>query len=114
METSSALYASGSVTLDANGLGTVVLQPGNANERWNITAQSVRQTIKAVKNPIYSVYVGGVTPNQSVDSTYSGDKDDSDTVIDIPAGSYYTGQWTGGDIGAILTIIVRGTRYQRR
>jgi len=114
METSSLLYASGSVVLDVNGQGTVILQPGNANERWTISSTSVRQQGTAVKNPLYNSYVGAVTPNQAVDGSYSGNQDDSDTVIEIPYGSYFTGQWTGGDIGATLTIVVRGTRYQRR
>jgi len=114
METSDELSASGRVVLDANGQGVVILMPSNANERWVINSTSVRQQTAVTKYPQFFSYVGNITPNQSVDSTYSGNQADSDSVISIPYGSYFTGQWINGDVGAIMTVSVRGVRFQKR
>lgn len=109
------LDAIGTVTLDANGNGSVVLRPSNAHESWTIRSTVVRTTT-AVKNPVFQDFVGasGIVGGQAVDTTYTGNNDSSDTIIEINEGSFLTAVWTGGDVGAIASVAVRGTRTQRR
>lgn len=114
METYARLEASASVKLDGSGNGIVRLFPANANERWQIQQTSVRQQGNNVIPPKFFSYVGEPTQNQSIDSTYNGNQDDSNTIIDIPYGSYYSGQWVSGDANATMTVVLRGTRFQNR
>ena len=110
------LDAIGTVTLDASGNGSVVLRPGNAHESWTITSTVVRQLTTVVKIPVCQTFVGssGVLGGQAVDTTYTGNNDSSDTLIEVNEGSFLTVVWTGGDVGSQASVSVRGTRRQRR
>lgn len=109
------LDAIGSVTLDASGNGSVVLRPSNAHESWTITSTVVR-TRTAVLNPVCQTFVGssGVMGGQAVDTTYTGNNDSSDTIIEVNEGSFLTVVWTGGDVGTLASVACRGNKTQRR
>lgn len=115
MDVEYALSENGTVILDANGNGAVTLRPSNAHERWVITTTVVR-TSTATRIPTYSTFLNasGVTGGTPVDTTSTGNRDSSDTRIELNEGSFLTGVWLGGDAGATASIAVTGKRIQRR
>lgn len=102
------------VTLDANGTGTVSFGPTRANTYWFIRTLSVSVSSNT-HEPTASVYRGSVNPGSLITATYSGSQDTDSDVNDNPLypGEVYTCQWTGGDSGAIATISFTGTEESR-
>jgi hypothetical protein len=103
--------ASASVTLNAAGYGTVfVACPSGAV--WHIEGWSVSTSqpnpIGTVQ-PVCTVYADS-TPNitKYVESTSSGNRDTSNTRIDLGGGEFLCAEWAGGLAGVMATFTVRG------
>lgn len=101
------LYLQGSVALNAQGYGTVVFTP--VNETWTINAVSVSVATKTLEARC-NVYKGYVGPPYLVDATFTGSSGDtSDTVHDVNQAEQFIIEWTGGDVGALASVTVRGS-----
>ena|ERR1700761_4645047 len=98
----------GSVTLDANGQGTVTLGPAKPNERWEI--QSVAVSVSSNTNePMAKCYRDIVSQTALIGGTYSGSFDyDSAFNYTVFPGRKLVVQWTGGDIGATASVRISG------
>lgn len=106
------LDVSSSVTLDANGNGTVSLGPSVVREHWQPTNVAVSAT-SAVLDAQCNVYLGTTpTAGQLVLTTTTGSSGDSSGAsgIDMQPGQLLIAQWKGGDVGATATLHVNGTR----
>lgn len=95
------------VVLDSSGNGSVATGPQLTNEQWTVSTAAVRASSHA-KEARCSVYAGG---NFADATTWGSTGDSTDSV----PGPLYPGQtvaaiWTGGDPGAVATLIVNGTR----
>jgi hypothetical protein len=55
------------------------------------------------------VYLNTESVTALLDGTYSGDQDVNETKLTLMAGEKLFVVWTGGDFGALATIIVSGT-----
>lgn len=96
---------SAKTTLDASGNGQVsIAGPGVP---VTIT-HTVIVVSSAVKEPRFLLYVGGISPTQLRDTSYSGSQDVSDTVHRLQPGQTLIGVWVGGDPGASATMNVDG------
>lgn len=106
------LDVSASVTLDVNGNGTVSVGPSIVREHWQPTNIAVSATSAAIEAQC-NVYLG-TTPSASqlVLTTTTGSSGDSSGAsgIDMQPGQLLIAQWKGGDVGAIATLHVNGTR----
>jgi hypothetical protein len=114
MEVTSRLDTGGSVILDASGNGAIILRPSNAHQRWLVKNTVVQTNAPATSTvvPTCYVYVGGPTTNNAVDSTYTGNQDASDSVYDVPFGSFLTVQWLGGNAGDRASVSISGDSIQ--
>lgn len=110
------LYQAASVTLNGSGAGTVKLGPISAREVWNPTSASVKtnQAVGAVVNEAScKLYVGlSATDENFRDGTFSGSSGDSSDLVSgrLTVGNYVWATWTGGDAGAIATLVVSGSK----
>jgi hypothetical protein len=106
------LTRSVSTVLGAAGGGTVSTGPQVTNEMWNVTVASVSCSTNG-SEATCRIYAGGyISQGAFIDGTTWGSTGDSTTNFATPV---YTGQqvfaaWTGGDPGAIATLVVQGTR----
>jgi hypothetical protein len=102
-----------SVTLNASGNGTVQLGPYYTHERWQLTSVSVSASTN-VKEAQCKIYVGSnVSQGNYVDGTLSGSTGDSTGRLAgyvVGHGVYLWAVWSGGDVGAVATMQVQGTR----
>lgn len=108
-----ALYETGTTALDANGNGTIRLAPGGARERWQITLVTVTCTQPlSIKVPTMTMHRTAPVPQYRIGGTYSAilDTDSTDTFLfNMNEDVYFV--FTGGDLGAIATVRIEGTRY---
>lgn len=106
------LTASGQVTLDASGNGSVTVGPGIAPDRsslrWNITGVVVR-TSRPGAPPIPRVRV---TDQLGRDEglSYDGSFDQGAADIALRRGEFITATWAGGQAGDVATLTVSGTK----
>jgi hypothetical protein len=77
---------------------------------WDIEATTVSTT--STVRTTASVYLGSPSPGAMVDSTYSGNRDTSDTKHTVIGGETITCVWTGGTPGAVATIRITGQQRQ--
>lgn len=109
------LRETGFVTLDINGNGTVQIGPLSAREVWHPSNAAVSVTpTPPVNEAICKIYAGD-QPIQMhfVDGTFSGSSGDSTDSIgsrEIKVGWKVWAVWTGGDVGAIATLVVTGSK----
>ncbi len=101
------LTRTASVTLDGSGNGTAPIGPAITNEVWTVGVASVSVATNNAEATC-KTYAGG----NFVDGTTWGSTGDSTSNFAAPV---YTGQqvsavWTGGDPGAVATLVVTGTR----
>lgn len=93
------------VTLDSNGNGQVLIpSPGLDVVTSTVAVRVSSQT----KQPRFDLYIDSIDPSTWLEGTYTGALDLTDTPHTLQAGGVLYGVWTGGDAGAIATIIVRG------
>lgn len=108
-----ALNETGSVQLDALGNGTIRLSPGGARERWLVTLINTTCTQPlTVAIPQMIVYRSSPVASNQIGGTFTAnlDTDSSDQfLLNMNEDMYFV--YSGGDIGAIATIRIEGTRY---
>ncbi len=104
----SQLNEFGQVVLNASGNGTATVGP-NGYEKWNVTKMTVLVSSNT-KEPTAIVYLGSVAPQNSIDTTYTGSADSSDTSIVVLPNQNILCVWAGGDSGATATISLYGTK----
>lgn len=97
----------GSVVLDANGNGTIRLQPSSNRVFWHVTGVSVRTTTN-VKEPTAQVYLGAPGGN-SLGGTYTGSNDSDQILADVYPGQFLSVVFSGGDAGATAFAYLYGT-----
>lgn len=106
------LSRSVSVILNGSGAGTASIGPTITNEVWTVSVASVSVSSN-VNEAVCKTYAGAsATAVSFVDGTTWGSTGDSTSNF---SGPVYTGQqvsavWTGGDAGAIATLVVTGSR----
>lgn len=88
-------------TFDATGTAEVTVSPPGGVD-WHVRITSVSSTSTA--QPTATLTLDG----HFLEGTYSGNRDTSDTVYTIPAGSQLVCTWTGGTAGARATLSLRG------
>jgi hypothetical protein len=101
-----------SVTLDSDGNGTVQIGPSGTNETWFPSVASVSASSN-VSEATAKVYAGnGLSQAYFVDGTTWGSTGDSTSNFSGPVwlGQSIWCSWTGGDEGAIATLVITGTR----
>lgn len=104
----SLLDASGSITLDGSGNGTVRLAP--AGEKWEVRRTRVECSTSTTE-AVVRLYRNQVAPRYVIDGTESGSTGDtSDTVYFLEDGVGVIVEWTGGDPGATATVTLSGWR----
>lgn len=110
MSRSLNLSTSKTVTLDANGNGTVQLGPESAGVVWTVS-QVACFTTSSVNNPVFNLYLGDPNPVNFMGGTFSGSNDaNTGLAVVLNQGQYFSGQWVGGDPGAVGTFTVLGTQ----
>lgn len=96
----------GQVRLDAAGNGTVTLTAGTSlmvtHTRLRVDPAPGAQAVN--KRPRAMVSVAG----DELEGTYSGHNDASDTTYEVDGADTIECEWTGGDPGALATVITRG------
>lgn len=106
------LSRSVSVQLDGNGDGVASTGPNITNETWTPATAAVSASSNT-NEATAKIYAGSVmAPNTFVDGTTWGSTGDNTSNF---AGPIYLGQqiyaqWTGGDPGALATLVITGTR----
>lgn len=98
-----------SVTLDSNGNGLVFLGPSNAAQVWK-PSNAACAVSSNTKEPQFYLYNGRtIDPTRRIGGTWTGSNDaDNLSGIVLYPGSVLTGQWIGGDVGAIATLSLTG------
>lgn len=93
------------VTLDANGDGTIRLSP--AGEKWEVTSTYV-ECSDTTSEAVCKVFRRNGFP---LGGTYSGSSGDAnDTRYYLEDGHAVTIEWTGGTPGATATVTLTGWR----
>lgn len=102
------LNLSAQITLDGTGYG--VLRIGPTGEQWWITRTMVRCTTR-VDEAVCTMYQTNIGANFQKDISYTGSTGDtSDTEFHITDGDALYVEWANGDIGAVATVTISGTR----
>jgi hypothetical protein len=106
------LTRTASVTLDGSGAGTAAIGPRITNEIWTVGVASVSASAN-VNEATCRIYAGSAAgPGTFIDGTTWGSTGDATSNF---SGPLYGGQqvfaaWSGGDPGAIATLVITGTR----
>lgn len=106
------LNLSASVTLNGSGAGIASIGPQFPRESWTVQVASVSVSTNTAE-AVCKIYAGPLAVQGNfVDGTTWGSTGDSTSNFAVPVylGSYVFAVWTGGDSGAIATLVVTGTR----
>lgn len=129
VEITSALKASGQVTLDANGKGALIFSPDNSRQRWVVsevtvnTNQSATVTIVPwVTLALNSTDIGTMSQGNQRGASWNGNQESFSGSEDVgpmdsfavlfapPAGTV----GAAGLAGVICSAVVKGSKYTRR
>lgn len=95
------------VRLDATGAGVAII-----TARESMVVGHTRVTVAPlpgqsgpINRPRAVLFVDGT----EFEDTYSGHRDATGSAYDLDAGGVVECRWTGGDAGALATLIIRGT-----
>jgi hypothetical protein len=104
---------SATVRLDGAGNGTVKLGPAGSAETWAPAVASFSVSTNVLEAQC-KVYVGDVvTQANFVDGSLSGSTGDATGRVGayvLTQGQYVWAVWTGGDPGAVATLVVGGMK----
>lgn len=129
VETAAMLTKSGSVVLAADGTGVIILDPDNANQRWEVTNVDVSTnqpgtatTIPMVTIALDTVTLATLASYNQRGSSWSGNQDQwSGGTIDVGPCNYLsicfspvTGASGAPLAGVIAKARITGTKYTRR
>lgn len=103
----------GSVTLDANGNGTVRLAPRSTRETWVVdgAAVSAVSSVAQPAEPQCNVY--NSTLASKLGGTFTGSQDQIGLNVTV-RGGFIMAVWTGGQPGALATLNLTGERIMTR
>lgn len=96
---------------DSSGFATAVVSAPSGT-RWSVEATTVSTT--STVRTTASIYLGSPSPGSMIDSTYSGNRDTSDTRHEVIGGESITCVWTGGTPGTSATLRVTGEQREGR
>lgn len=127
-ETQAQLKKSGTVTLDANGLGAITFEPSSARERWLVTSvvTSTNQAATATTVPTATIALNStsfstMSQGNQRGSTWSGNQDQWDGEAEVSACDFLSVLYSppqgksGAPLsGVIATAIITGVKYIRR
>ena len=127
-ETESQLKKTGSVTLDANGNGTIIFDPDNARQRWIVEQVAVKtnQSSTATLVPIAQIALNTVdvtilSAGLYFGASWSGNQDTFRGSIDVGPCDFLTIAFSpppmqsGASLsGVIAYATVTGSKYTRR
>ena len=103
-----------SVTLDANGEGTVELEPGipSGPPNWRVTSL-VTQTNRVNLAPIprVAVYLNTVAPENVLCVSSNGSFGQANGHQELSRGAKLVAVWTGGQAGDVATLTVNGEMW---
>lgn len=128
-ETASQLRKSGTVTLDANGKGSVSFSPDSANQRWVVTTVivSTNQSATATLVPyatgaLNTTDISQMSQGNQLGTSYDGNSDTfGGPPFDVGPCDFYSVLWypppgqSGAALsGVIASAVLQGTKYTRR
>jgi len=128
-EVTSQLRKSASVTLDANGKGSVSFSPDHANQRWVVTAVIVNTNQAAIATVVpyatgalNTTDISQMSPGNHLGTSWDGNNDTfGGTAFDVGPVDFYSVLWypppgqSGSPLaGVIATAVLTGTKYTRR
>ena len=112
------LYETAQVKLDGSGNGTAFISPvgpRNGGLRWEITACAVKASsnvLEAAGECFVSYGLRSTDAGSSKGQTATGSSGDTcGLAVTIRPNDYVSVKWTGGDVGAIATMVLTGTIY---
>lgn len=108
------LDESGSVTLDANGRGQVILAP-ESFRTWTVTTINVRtnQGTTQVPVPQVTVYLGSVGDGSIVAQSWMGNRSTATGNTLVQPSQPLIIEWTNGVVGSLATVSLYGTMSMR-
>lgn len=107
-ETPLVLLETLNATFDANGVAQASITVG-AHDRWEIRLFNTRTTSSTQTR--VTVYRGLFATQ--LDFSRTGNADTSNTDIKLQQGETLSVEWTGGSVGAVASLDIEGTRYQK-
>lgn len=128
VETQAQLKKPGSVTLNAQGRGTVTFDPDSARQRWVVTTVLVKTnqafsagTVPTVTLALNANDITTMSDGNQQGQTWSGNQDTFTGEIDVGPADYLsvifgppTGQSGTSMAGVLCSVVVQGTKYNRR
>jgi hypothetical protein len=106
------LDLSGSATFDAAGTATVYLPLVPFAERWTVTSLNINTT--SAQRTSCDVYRNSVNPITRLDGVeLSGNKNTTDTVMELEPNDRLVVQWNNGTPGAVATVTAAGVAVTR-
>lgn len=101
-------YQTATVTLGANGSGTVFVGPTVAGTSWTVTNMST--TGNSAVQPVLKVYRGNVSDQYLLNGTLMGNLDQNNDQIVLQNNEKLACQYTGGTAGAVMTVNITATQ----
>jgi hypothetical protein len=111
------LKRAGSVTLDANGNGTITFIPHNAQQSWEVTyiAASTNQSPTATVVPQVESFVNGVLDRcNSRGASWAGNQTSFSGLIKVGSCDNLNIVFTAGVPGTVASVVLEGTYTTRR
>lgn len=102
-----------SATVDVTGSATVYVK--ETEFYYQVEYMTVNVTLSSggnpVNNSVATVFKRTSLGNITIDTTYTGNGDSSDSTWLCRAGQAIYGVWTGADVGASATLYLEGWRF---
>lgn len=104
----------GSVTLDANGDGTIEFGTQHANQKWVIDSVivSTDQDQTTAPYPQVVLYLGGQQAGVSEGASWLGNQDVLKGRMEMTSGDNLEVSFTGGVAGSVATAIIEGAAHR--
>lgn len=110
MNQPNAVRLSGGYAAYLDSAGSAVIRISPQGEKWEIETIHVRCTTR-VSEAECRIYLGAIKDDSIIDATYSGSSGDTtNSRIYLEDGQPIFIQWTGGDVGSIVSAVVNGWR----
>lgn len=103
------LLESASVTLDANGDGSVKIGPTRISETWTVTSLAVATSTNNKIARAY-VYLGTESPGGLLGGTENGARDHMGPDQLLHTNQFLTVSWKAGDPASVATVTLIGSR----
>lgn len=100
------LATSASATLDSSGRGVVAIGPVVPGLSWEV--ERLTTNGGSDPEPTLHIYRGRIQPTAVVDFTERGNGDVSEAAISLFPSETIIAEWTGGQTGVTMTLVVEG------